>query len=548
MSIKIRVRSIFNKTLRYTLLILLSVATVIGVQMIDSIAPAFAEVPASYPTTIISANFSYIGELTAGVNTDKSETCSYSFVLALSPAWSNALNAEIQVRLTNSAGAVTAENQLPGLVVSNQQTSISIANLPESSFGSRQPLVTIKFNSQPGGEVKVGVSGSNLPQDVASNFSSTYAVIACPELNSEGLETAAENEQNISTIVSQLPVKFLEEEKCQGAVNTAECVLGSEFISEATRELPQPINEFLSELTLAGSIAALSSSTVLLNLLNIVLFLRSPLLVFSFLTTILTRNKVRPWGIVLDAKTSKPIAFTTLRLFSKSTKILLETKVTDLQGRYGFAVKDGEYFLEVEHPLYKKYVIDEVLLEKGGLIDKDIKLISTDARRPLWSYVIPSSLVEPPRLVKFRNFIFALGFIFSLLAILISASFFNIVILLINLLQGLVIAVFALRRPRSWGKVIDFSTDAGVVGAHVKIYSDKGELIDSQITNYEGSFGLILDPGNYLFSVEALGYKFPAKNQETMLDKANKLNANLIKIEFSQGKLSKGVNLYLEKA
>lgn len=59
------------------------------------------------------------------------------------------------------------------------------------------------------------------------------------------------------------------------------------------------------------------------------------------------------YGIVFDSITHRFINGAIVRIFSEETKKLLETKVTDNQGKYTFLVKPGHYYLEVNKENYR---------------------------------------------------------------------------------------------------------------------------------------------------------------------------------------------------
>lgn len=66
------------------------------------------------------------------------------------------------------------------------------------------------------------------------------------------------------------------------------------------------------------------------------------------------------WGVVFDSKERKPLQGVVVRVFSEENNKLLETKVTDKDGRYSFLVKPGNYYLDVIKEGYRfpsKFII-----------------------------------------------------------------------------------------------------------------------------------------------------------------------------------------------
>lgn len=58
-------------------------------------------------------------------------------------------------------------------------------------------------------------------------------------------------------------------------------------------------------------------------------------------------KKIKPWGIIYNSQTKQPVVLATVRLFSADDKKLLQTIVTDQEGRFNFLVQPGSYYLEV---------------------------------------------------------------------------------------------------------------------------------------------------------------------------------------------------------
>ncbi|MEK7122813.1 MAG: carboxypeptidase-like regulatory domain-containing protein, partial [Patescibacteria group bacterium] len=65
---------------------------------------------------------------------------------------------------------------------------------------------------------------------------------------------------------------------------------------------------------------------------------------FSWLFSLLgLRKKRKPWGVVYNSVTKLPVDLVIVRLFEKGTKRLVETQVTDKNGRFSFLAPPGEY-------------------------------------------------------------------------------------------------------------------------------------------------------------------------------------------------------------
>ncbi len=88
-------------------------------------------------------------------------------------------------------------------------------------------------------------------------------------------------------------------------------------------------------------------------------------------------SKPRSFASVRDANTGKPISFAVARIFDSTFNKLLETQITDKDGRYGFLVGQGSFYLTVEKPGYGSYrseTMDLTKAESAEIVKRDIKL------------------------------------------------------------------------------------------------------------------------------------------------------------------------------
>jgi len=59
------------------------------------------------------------------------------------------------------------------------------------------------------------------------------------------------------------------------------------------------------------------------------------------------------WGIVYDSKTKKPIEGCIIRIFDEPNSKLLDSRVSDAEGRFEFLVKPGKYYLRIINNKYQ---------------------------------------------------------------------------------------------------------------------------------------------------------------------------------------------------
>ncbi len=90
--------------------------------------------------------------------------------------------------------------------------------------------------------------------------------------------------------------------------------------------------------------------------------------------------KPKNWGILFDQKTKKPLANVIVRIFDKKFNKLLETQITDINGKYGFFVRRNVYYLTAEKNGYEKYTSPDIDLSAmdEAMVDLNISLIKAN--------------------------------------------------------------------------------------------------------------------------------------------------------------------------
>ncbi len=77
--------------------------------------------------------------------------------------------------------------------------------------------------------------------------------------------------------------------------------------------------------------------------------------------------KPKNWGIVYDGRSRKPIAKAVVRVFDKKYNKLLETQVTDGDGKYAFFAGKNVYYVTADVPGYDRFVSNDIDLRKESL-------------------------------------------------------------------------------------------------------------------------------------------------------------------------------------
>lgn len=105
-------------------------------------------------------------------------------------------------------------------------------------------------------------------------------------------------------------------------------------------------------LSIVGTIVAILVAVVQPTVWTIVIAV-AQVVVLAVFVRLAMPKKPTGWGIVYDSKTRRPLAKTVVRIFDPKFNKLLETQVTDSQGRYAFLVGPSEYYTTYEKKNYE---------------------------------------------------------------------------------------------------------------------------------------------------------------------------------------------------
>ena len=223
----------------------------------------------------------------------------------------------------------------------------------------------------------------------------------------------------------------------------------------------------------------------LLSLLGLLPFLTTPGLFFYFLNFITGLKNRKPWGFVIDKSTKTPIRLAKCVLYKSETTTVEENTFSDFGGQFGFPIVHGKYRLEITKPGFDNFVHDLQIgeNEKGYVLD---------------AYLVPAGLTHKTdkdstfNLYKFQLFlsklysklikwVFIIGFVISVLAVLVSGGLVNIVVLSIYVFLGILYVVNTFSFVQEYASVVDSTSDLRVPNAIVKIFDlQNSELVDTK--------------------------------------------------------------------
>ncbi len=254
-------------------------------------------------------------------------------------------------------------------------------------------------------------------------------------------------------------------------------------------------------------------------------------LFFHFISGMLSlfgiKRKRRAWGVVYDAITKEPVGLAIVRLFDTASKKLLETQVTDNEGRFGFLVQPSSYTLEVvkqDFAYPSKLVVGktdgdfedcyhgETLATKEGTINVSVPLDPLnrkEARKKQPLLLTAKSVMHTLALP-----LLIIGWTSSWLVTLFAYSVANLGMTFIYLFFAIIHVALLPKKFRPWGTVFSAGTLEAVPLAVISIIDTKfNRVLKTRLTDYSGRFNFLPPAGEYKLSVKKEGFDFPSKTK-----------------------------------
>ncbi len=273
-------------------------------------------------------------------------------------------------------------------------------------------------------------------------------------------------------------------------------------ITGPIQKIVQPISVTLGAI---GTVAAAANA-----------FMTSPALLaeFSRLLSLLgfgmfRAKKRKPWGRVYDRLTNNPIYGALVKIFDAKYKLAKETQMTDSEGRFGFLVSPGEYYIRISRAGYEDYQSELIKIsqpDQSLILDAPMGVAGDIVRRPLinklkikqqifdWFYAIGLLLT-------------VLGSLVSLTVALITPTWFNYGIVLVYVALWIFRIGARHEHVKSFGQVLDKSTNRPVDLAVVRLFSaDQSWLLATRVTDATGKFRFLVNHGAYYVTTVREGY------------------------------------------
>lgn len=443
-------------------------------------------------------------------------------------------------------GSVTGEKniQLSGVVISLFDSNKQLVSM--ETFGQTNPWTTnvngIYGWMVPNGKYYLQVTREEYNERITPFFTvsnnvinTNISLIKKVKKLEEVIDLNASLQENVVNVVKNLTDKVGE----IGAI-TKQAVIDitdNPEVEKVTKQIVAP-----------AAVSAVAISTFsFISWANLLPFLR---LLFLQPLLLLGYRKREKWGQVYNALNKLPVDLAIVRLLNAITGQVVQTKVTDKQGRYAFIVEPGKYKIEVQ----KSNLIFPSLLLSGYKDDgrrPDIyhgELIEVTESDSIITVNIPldasgAENKKPTRLLWQRigrisqATIAGLGFVITLVSFYIAPSWFIGALLVVHIVFGLLFR--RLSKPvktRGWGIVYDVDNKKPVGKTVARLFNaELNKLVASQVTDRKGRYYFLAGDNKYYVTFEHGNYN-SAKSE--VIDLSNK-EADAVALDIGLKKSSK---------
>ncbi|MDA8596729.1 hypothetical protein N9L26_00125 [Candidatus Pacebacteria bacterium] len=233
---------------------------------------------------------------------------------------------------------------------------------------------------------------------------------------------------------------------------------------------------------------------------------------FGFLTL---RKRRRPWGTVYDVKTKAPVDPAYVELFSESGAHVADA-ITDLDGRYGFVVEDGTYYMKVDKTNYT-FPVSRLGARETDVIYSNIYYGDTFTSDGSVAFDIPMEPLKfdwnqyeklrtkqtrffhqlDPFIVRFLDLLSWVGLGFIIWQFITIPNLLNLIWLVVFAVSF--VSRFFVGKPILYGVLK--KNGYLLPNAIIKVYSGE-HVIAKKIADESGRYAVIIPPGSYRMTIE----------------------------------------------
>ena len=293
-------------------------------------------------------------------------------------------------------------------------------------------------------------------------------------------------------------------------------VLDNPEVEERTENIAAP----------AMAAIALASYGTAISLGSLLPFLQ---LIFTQPILLLFPKRRKGWGVVYNSLSKMPVDLAIVRIYEKITSRLIQTRVTDKEGRFAFFVQPGQYFIKVVKPNFsfptnflrdkkedEKYLDiyhgeDVTVTEKNTLVTPNIPIDPAEGTAKPDKRVILAHFGR-----KVQNILAPVGIVVAAISVLISPKLWMVAILIGHcLLYALFLRLARSKKPKSWGIVYESKTKAPVGLTVARIFeTEYNKLLETQVTDNRGRYAFLVGNNAYYVTFSKPG--FAPKRTETV--------------------------------
>lgn len=291
------------------------------------------------------------------------------------------------------------------------------------------------------------------------------------------------------------------------------------YVAQVARTvLDQPVvqkaNAVAAPIALTVSIVNAASS---LSLFNAFAFAQN---LFTQPLLLLGRKKRKRWGVVYNSLSKLPVELAIVRLVHFETKLVVQSRVTDKQGRYWFQARKGNYQIEVVKPGYvfpsqylstqtedvelvDLYHADKIELPEDSIIARNIPI------DPAFSEETPKQVLFKSVFQKLKFGLAFGGIILGVVILIVSPTVPSALLLVAQVAAYLLFKRLGVpAKAKNWGLAFDAKTRKPLTRVIVRIFDKKyNKLLETQVTDQNGKYGFFVKENVYYITAEKAGYK-----------------------------------------
>ncbi|MBI5023164.1 MAG: hypothetical protein HZC05_03335, partial [Candidatus Magasanikbacteria bacterium] len=349
-----------------------------------------------------------------------------------------------------------------------------------------------------------------------------------PPLLKDVIDLSAPVVENLQNIVKNLGEKaqFINKKIGKEVGQSAQKIIG-----EAEKIIANPENQKTAEQVVAPVVAgaAAAAATASVGWVSLLSYLR---FLFTQPALLFKRRKRKNWGVIYNSLTKLPVGLMTVRLIDAVSGRIVQSRVTDGEGRYAFFPAVGTYKLEIsadqfDFPsrffgglledgqfvdLYHGEIIE--VKEKGATITANIPLDPAGAERPVGHLIWQLAWRRIQNVLSVISLIVAVGFAVWVPGI-ITGGLLAVQMAFYALFRHLAIPP----KPKNWGIIYDEHTRLPLVQAIARIFDRQyNKLLETQVTDKSGRYAFLVGRNEYYVTYEKNGYE---KKQSVLIDLKN---------------------------